>query len=472
MTLRHPSVLFQNVEIDGRGVADCRVQGGLVQEIGNALDPGGVDHLVEGRGGALIPGLADHHLHLAATAAHERSLDLTNRTSLTEAFVGLDPDVQGWSRAVGYDEETHGPLDRQRLDELVGEAPVRVQHRSGALWVLNTAALDRLGVSGADHPGIERDARGAPTGRLWRADHWLSDALAALPGERPPVSLGSLGARLASYGVTHVTDATPGSGHVALVVDAVASGAVPQHVLLLADKIPEREHPRVRTGPVKLVVADHELPGLDELARRVADAHDAGRPVAVHCVTAASLALTLAALDVAGSLPGDRLEHAAVADPALATAIAERGLAVVTQPSLVARRGDDYWERSDPAEQGFLWPYRSLVEAGVRVAASSDAPYGDLDPWATLSAAAARRTGSSRVVGAHERVPAEVALRGMLSRLDDPGGDPRRVATGEPADLVLLDRPIRSALADTTHRCVRLTLVEGRIVHDAEASTR
>ena len=44
----------------------------------------------------------------------------------------------------------------------------------------------------------------------------------------------------------------------------------------------------------------------------IADHHNDGRPVAVHCVTAAQLVVTIAALRAAGSHPLDRIEHAAV----------------------------------------------------------------------------------------------------------------------------------------------------------------
>ena len=48
-------------------------------------------------------------------------------------------------RAVSYDEARDGPLDRWRLDALAPGRAVRVQHRSGALWVLSSVALEQVG---------------------------------------------------------------------------------------------------------------------------------------------------------------------------------------------------------------------------------------------------------------------------------------------------------------------------------------
>lgn len=450
-------ILLRDIEVDGTRT-DCRIADGVVVALDAGLTPHPGEVVLGAGGGALLPGLADHHLHLAATAAHAASLDLADR-DLEDALAGAEPDEQGWVRAVGYDDVGHGPLDRNRLDRATGTVPVRLQHRSGALWVLNSAGLDRVGAQDANHSGIERDPAGTPTGRLWRADHWLGAALGTPTG----LSLRALGSRLASYGVTHVSDASPGSGHLDLLAAAVASGDLPQHVQVLARDA--GDDPGLTVGPAKLVVGDHDLPALDDLVTAIIGARRQDRAVAVHCVTRAALALTIAALDAAGGcLDGDRIEHCAVAGPDLIAAIAERGLRVVTQPSLLTRRGHEYAERAETADRGHLWPYASLLRAGVRVGLSSDAPYGDPDPWATLRAA------TGRTLNPAERVPAEVALAGLLAPLTDPGGPVRRVAVGEPADLVLLDRGLDAALRDLDASCVRATLVRGVVVHSADPS--
>ncbi|MEU6372603.1 amidohydrolase family protein [Streptomyces sp. NPDC046909] len=457
--------LLRDVSVRGwPGLVDCRVRGGVVVEVGPRLRAGGEELVVRGEGGALLPGLADHHLHLAAMAALESSVDVSGvaREGLSRLIARAVPGEDGWVRVVGYDEVAHGELDRDALDVWNPVLPVRVQHRSGALWVVNSTGLRRLGGDTPDGMARLRVATGDDIGRglVWRADAWLREAL----GARPP-SLRAVGARLARLGVTHVADATPDAGAGEVVAEAVRRGELPQHVLLMAAESTASDHPRLSVGPVKLVVADHELPEFGALVLRIRRAHAVGRPVAVHCVTRVALALTLAALDEAGGMRGDRVEHCAVADAALAGELAARGITVVTQPTLVARRGDDYWARVAPEDRGDLWPYAGLLRAGVRVAASSDAPYGDPDPWAGLRAAVERRTISGRVLGPDERVAAATVLDGLLSALHDPGGPPRQVAPGLPADLVLLDRPLGEALRAPDAGQVRATLIAGRVVH-------
>ena len=76
----------------------------------------------------------------------------------------------GWVRAVGYHESISGPLDRHRLDALVGDRPARVQHAVGVMWILSSAALDRTGLGDLGHVGVERAEDGSPTGRCYGLD--------------------------------------------------------------------------------------------------------------------------------------------------------------------------------------------------------------------------------------------------------------------------------------------------------------
>lgn len=459
---RTGGLLLKNVELFGHGIGDCRIRDGLVAETADRLESIQDETIVDGGGGALLPGLADHHLHLTAMAARAESLDVSalSPDTLAREIADASAGAGGWIRAVGYDDVLHGDIDRQVLDRWNPVIPLRMQHRSGALWLLNSAGIDRLSLTTAAHDGIERDPAGLPTGRLWRADALLREAL----GAKPP-SLLAVGRQLAAFGITHVADATPDAASAAVVADAAERGELPQRVMHMTRGIQAIHGNRVVVGPIKLVVADHALPQFDDLVEDIRLGHAESRPVAVHCVTQQALALTLAALHQAGSIDGDRIEHCAVADEAAVREIAARGLRVVTQPTLVTRRGDQYWDQSAVEERPHLWRFASLFNAGIRVTASSDAPYGDPDPWTCLRSASHRLTASGRVLGPGERVPATTVLRGLLSPLHDPGGPPRRIGAGTPADLVLLDRPLADALRLPDAGYVRATLVGGEFVY-------
>jgi predicted amidohydrolase YtcJ len=479
-------LLLREVIVEGR-LVDVRASDGTITSVGPRLQARRGETIIDGRRGALIPGLHDHHIHLLALAAAERSVSVgpavtPDATAFAGALAAADRSLArgAWLRAVGYHESIAGPLDRWRLDDIVRDRPVRVQHRTGIEWVLNSRGVELTGLdveapgpSGAadwtgDIPaitdpvvGVERDPDGRPTGRLRGLDRWLRDRL---PRERPP-DLAAVGERLSRLGVTGVTDATPIDRveDLAPLADAVATGLLPQRTVVTGGPtLAAAEMPSPLTrGPVKLVIADHALPSLDELVRWVRTAHEQDRPVAVHCVTRTALALTVAALDAAGALIGDRIEHGSVVPPELRRLVASLGLVVVTQPNFVAERGDRYLAEVDADDQPHLYPCRSLLDAGIGVGGGTDAPFGDPDPWLAIRAAVERRTAAGAPLGLREAVSPERALALFLTPPDDPGGEVRRVRPGAPADLCLLDASLSQVLEEPSSDRVVLTLHAG-----------
>ena len=426
------SLLITGARIEGR-IVSIRV-GETIDDIGTGLRPAADEEVLDVAGAEVLPGLHDHHVHLLAMAASRDSVQcgppaVTDRGGLQAALEAADralpPGV--WIRGVGYHESVAGELDRSALDRLVPGRPVRVQHRSGVLWVVNSAGLRRLG------PGAPRD------GRLWRQDEWLR---ARLPDRE--IDLSSIGEEAAARGITGFTDATPHRDPAGL---EDLTGRLPQRVSWMA--APEADHP----GPAKVLLDDDRLPALDDLVARLAPARRAGRAVAFHCVTHAQAALALAALEDLGSRPGDRIEHGALLSDGQVEQIRRLGVTVVTQPGLVFSRGDRYLEDVDERDRPDLWRLASLLGAGVPVAGGSDAPFGPADPWIAVEAAATRRTAGGRVLGPQEAVDRDSALGLFFGRAVEPAAR-RSVTPGQPGDLCLIGA-----------QGVEGTLVAGRLVY-------
>jgi predicted amidohydrolase YtcJ len=439
-------LLLRDAELDGGRRADVRVRGGIVAEVAPALERLPGEDVLDCGGAAVIPGLCDHHLHLHAMAAARASVPcgppgVRTARELEAALAAAVPDEAGWIRGTGYFESVAGDLGSAALDTLRSDVPVRVQHRGGALWILNSAALAAVGAAGDSHPGIERDAAGRPTGRLWRADDWLRRRT----GHRALPSLDAVGAELLGYGVTAVTDATPDLDDAAVssISEAMLSGDLPPRVHLLGvplgASVPAT--PGLSAGPYKIVLADSGMLTYPELAGRVRAAHGAGRPVAVHCVSLEALVLLLAVFGDVGTREGDRLEHGGIVPEIVIDDLSRLGVRVVTQPGFIADRGDDFLRDLPAGEHPDLYRCGSLLRAGVPVALSSDAPYGPGDPWAVMAAAVTRRTASGQVAGAGEGIAFGEALAAYLGSPEDPGGPPRRVAVGSAAGLVVLRVP-------------------------------
>jgi predicted amidohydrolase YtcJ len=444
-------LLIRNVEIEGECGLDVRIDDGRITAIGHDLAR--VGEILEGRGGALIPGLVDHHIHLLATAAAEASLDLSDCVDVEELALRIRTGCIGlasgeWLRAIRLPVAIAATLGREGLDRAGVGHPVRVLDRTGALWILNSHGLRIVGEDGAE---LERDPSGRATGRLWRGDAWLRARIGSMP---PP--LAELGQKLAAFGITGVTDASAGTD---AAVAELLTAAMPQRVLVMSRKRMEGAK-----GPVKILLDERNLPPFDELVAWIGEARAWRRPVAIHCVTAAELGLVLAAFQDAGALPTDRIEHGGVIPATAIPEIAALGLQVVTQSNFIETQGDRYLTEVDAADRGDLYRCATLMAAGIPVAGSSDAPYGSIDCWAAMKTATTRQTRGGIILGGEEAVSPLAALGLYLGAQDNPGGPVRRVMQGAIADLCLLRCELAEALVAPSAANVAATIVGGRVI--------
>jgi len=471
------SLWLRNAELEPGRLCDVRLRGGRVAEIVEAgrvaREPTGETDDIDAAGGALVWGLNDHHIHLFALAAAWQSVacgppDVATRDALADALAQAagQGGTDDWIRGVGYHECVAGPLDRVELDALLpGSRPLRVQHRTGAMWILNSAALERVTAGLAQSPeGLERDASGRPTGRVYAEDAWLRTRL----GDSAFPDLAPVGRFLASCGVVGVTDATPDkdAATLAALADAGQHGALPQALVAMGGLAARPEAGgAVMCGEHKIMLRERALPEFGALVERITAAHDQDRGVAFHCVARSELVLAAAALRAAGVHRRDRIEHASIAPDDLLGLLVELGVAVVTQPGFVYERGDVYLRDVDPADLPWLYRGRGFLEAGVPLGGGSDAPYGDADPWLGIRAAVDRRTRAGETVGAAEGLSPERALGLFTSALESPGVSPGPISVGDPADLCLLDCPWSTQREALSREHVRATFARGRILH-------
>lgn len=451
---------------------DVRCREGRITDIRPQLRPDPGEVVIDARGGALLPGLHDHHLHLLALAAAGESVNCGPpmvKDAATLAMVLGAAKGSVWVRGVGYHESVAGMLDCQQLDELIADRPVRIQHRSGKMWFLNSMAVKWLKLD--QHrslDGVECDASGLPTGRLFRLDSWLSEQLAEGSGDRMLPDIISASTMLAGFGVTGITDATPqnSSATQELFVRLIEDRQLLQRVRMLGDStLAKFNHPLTERGAVKIMLDDYALPEFEQLKQRVVLAHQQQRCVAIHCVTRIELLFALSVLNAAGTRPGDRIEHASVAPDDTLSLIRAAGVTVVTQPNFIAERGDQYIDDIDASEHHHLYRGKSFLESGIPLAGGTDAPFGDPDPWHAMRAAVSRATSSGQSLGEGEHLSPEQALKLFTSASESPGRVVRTVSVDSVADLCILDRPWHKARLRLRQEDVVSTIRAGEIIY-------
>ncbi|MDO3646901.1 amidohydrolase family protein [Nocardia mangyaensis] len=458
-------MLIRRARVFGTGHTDVRWHRGSITECGTGLRPFPGEDDIDADGGWLLPGLHDHHVHLRSLAASADSLQLGPlaihtvdelAARLRQADATLPKGA--WIRGVGYHESAAGELDRWTLDRLIPGRPVRIQHRSGALWTLNSRACAAVELERCTQPGVERDLGGRANGRLWRMDAWLGAQIAA-----KPVDLTTVSARAATLGITGVTDATPALAQHDIDDFArdVTSGRIQQRVHCMAPPaVTAPEIQRFSLGPTKILLDDTALPTLDQFIARIREIHAGDRSVAVHCVTRVQLILTMTALDGAGVRLGDRIEHGAIVPVEAMAWLRANRVPVVTQPHFLVERSDHYRRAVPDQDRPDLWRLGSLLRARVGVAGGTDAPFGSADPWRLVHAAVDRESGRP----AAERLSLRSAVSLFFGRPERPAS-PRTIAPGEVADLTLLAVPPEEVTAMLPNPPIAATVVDGRVVY-------
>ena len=470
--------------------------------------------VIDCNGLTLMPGLVDSHCHLLALGSTLRGLDCGPQAASSipalQQLVRRRADLTlpgGWIRGFGYDDnalaERRHP-NRWDLDTVAGGHPVRLDHRSRHASVLNSRALELLGItSETPDPAegvIDRDpASGTPTGLLLEMGDFLRRRLDAAHDPGPlQEGVRLLNQKLLAYGITSAHDAGPGNDlqRWETFRELRSSGQLSCRVTMMAGLKHIEEFREaglsfgdgdsgLRLGHAKIMVtrttgALH--PGVAELQGMVRQAHAAGFPVAIHAVEQEAVAAAAAVLTSEGESRGgltvrDRIEHCSECPQELVAQVVQSGAMIVTQPGFVYWQGDSYLASAEPGLLDHLYDAEGLRQAGAGVAFGSDAPVIDPNPWPAIYSAVTRRTRSGAFVGGSagqgspaQGLPVRDALR-MYTGDQASAIPPERrmgITPGSAADLALLDAdPTEIGAEELKDIWVTMTIIGGQVAWEA-----
>jgi len=464
-------------------------------------------------GRTLCPGFIDAHNHLSIAALHPRLRDVSGAPSIDHLLEEVrlqalaEPDAS-WIRVCGWDEGPAGVQPtRDDLDRLGLERPVLVAHYSLHQGVACSRGLDALRI-GRTTPApaggeIVRDRDGTATGLL-RERAWGGAHAASLAAYAEPDRWGELivarARRLLRQGITAVHDAACPPAAEAVYGRLAASGALPISVVVMPhaaallhndlgarlDGPPTGEGDEwLRVGAVKLfadggtsIALDVTMQGqalrfgttMDDMAEHLLGASERGFRVAVHAMGNVGVQRAIEAFATAASVAPDdehrfRIEHAGVASPTQARALAALGAIAVVQPGFVDHVGRQSGGVSFD-EHAWL-PFRDLAEAGVTLAASSDDPCAPFPPLWCSARGADRTTRDGQRFEADQAVDFAAWLHAYTAGSAIAGGQEGErgaLVPGLRADLVILE----GALEPTPPPRVVQTWVAGSPVSPAE----
>ena len=479
---------------------------------------------IDAGGRLVLPGFIDTHVHFVSAGFGLSSVQLRDaRTreefvSRIQAFAATVPPGT-WITNGDWDHTLWGGEQPARdwIDAVTPEHPVWINRLDGHMSLANSAALKAAGVTRAtqDVEGgeIVRDARGEPTGLLKDNAMGLVDRVVPDPtDEMRDRALSAAMQHVAEQGVTTVHNmgswsdlATFARAHQANRLSTRIYGVVPlADWERLRDVVARKEHGGedgrgdewLRVGGLKGFVdgslgshtaAFHEpfddapndrgllVNSEEDLYRWISGADKAGLHVMVHAIGDRANGLLLDIYERVGGENGARdrrfrIEHAQHLAAADIPRFAKLGVIPSMQPYHAI--DDGRWAGQYIGDRvRTTYAFRSLLDAGARLAFGSDWAVAPPTPLEGIYAAVTRRTLDDRNPGGwvpEEKITLEEALRAYTADAAYASFDEGRkgtLAPGRLADVVMLDRNLFEIQPDEIrHARVVLTVVGGRLV--------
>ena len=509
------------------------IVGGRISELGSTSDIllNGKAEVVDLKERSVFPAFSDSHMHFFAWAESQEILNLTDCRSLTDLRESFKtffrnrpiPEAE-WVQGRGWNDTrmTEGRMPTKRdLDDLSPRNPIILTRICGHVAVLNSVAIDLLGITPDTHVAggvFELGDDGEPNGIVSEeAVAYVHRQIPNLNDNDMTALLEKYGPQVASFGLTQLN-----SDDLALFdfdfrrainfyTDAGKAGKLPfrvrQQLLmpkleLLLDFLSEGWRtgdgtPFYQIGPLKLLCdgslggrtalmrSDYaDLPGKrgvpiyeqKELNELIYTAHSSGMQIATHAIGDGAFEMCLDAFEYAQTLTPliarHLIVHAQIADDRQLDRMKNLRLGAAMQPCFVPSDREMAITRL-----GYEWATRSyrwktMLRKGIVLSAGSDAPIENLRPLHGIHAAVTRQNLEGQPAGSwapEERLSvAEALALYTWGNAWHSGAENRRgeISPGKDADLVVLNQdPFLIPASDLWKIEVAMTLCAGRITH-------
>jgi len=463
----------------------------------------------------IVPGLVDCHVHMTEFGTFLQTLDLRNVKSIEEMQNKLREHVRAhpnakWIFEGRWDQEKFAENrypTRWDLDAAVPNKPVFLARVCGHVGVANSKALQLASITKettVEGGQVELDKKtNEPNGILYENAMELVKQAIPKPNLKTLERTCLLACRKAvEEGLTTVHWLVNSMDEICTLQKMATEKKLPLRVYLgvNVELLEEIINPRtlidprsdmLKIGFVK-ILADGSLgartaalkqPYDDnrstlgmmlytqkKLNQLVLKAHQAGLQLGIHAIGDRAVDNVITAFEKALKKSPrknhrHRIEHCSLLDPNLIRRMKHLKLIASVQPHFVI---SDFWtvDRIGKSRARWTYPFKTLTDAGVVVASSSDCPIEQINPLLGIWAGVTRKTG------VEERLTVEEMLRTYTVNAAYASFDEEKKGTievGKLADLTVLSEDITEIIPDKIRDVtVQMVIVDGKIVYDTE----
>jgi predicted amidohydrolase YtcJ len=488
--------------------------------------------IIDLKGRLVLPGMMDSHFHFYDWAMGRKQLELAGGTSLEQLLEKVSGSAReipegNWILGQGWNESDwseHTMPERVRLDAVAPNHPVALWRCDLHLVAVNSMALNLAGI-GKDTRNpqdgvIEKDASGEPTGILRELAPNLIKAVIPDPGSKEILAAMQDGiSHLHSLGLTGIHDVRLMGGlegasalkawqllnesnELTLRCWVSLPGERLEEAVALGIRTGMGDD-RLRIGHLKYFAdggmgartawmiepyldAEYGMPlsSVEELTRAVQTAEKAGLAVLIHAIGDRTnreiitlfeeLAATRKDNDANSYAPPllpHRIEHTQMIRSEDITRLADLGMTACVQPHNMIL-DINMIDKCVGSRGRHTYAYKEMIDAGVPILFSSDAPVCDPSPLVGIHAAVTRQRQDGTPAGGwypDQRISVEQAVQGYTTVPAAFYGRSRELGSltpGKMADIIILNQNIFEIdpmeIAETQ---VDLTLFDGRVVY-------
>jgi predicted amidohydrolase YtcJ len=507
-------LVVENCKIDRTSLGSVYVEGGVIKRVSDSTTqdvPSGTSR-IDGHGGALYPGFTDTHCHPFELGLLKKSVDLRGTSNITGVRLRLAAAVRKtgpgeWILGRGWDHEAMSEKrlpSREDIDDISKSNPVILTRVCGHISLLNTMAIQNLGIQDKTGLGFDRSTKGGLTGIVREAAQ--EEVFRAMPGPTPESCLEALMSveyDAAKSGLTELhcilsedafrqelealvqLSSRPSSLRYRVyipvaAVDFVKSSGIndklaAQRLQIAGVKVYADGSLGASTAALREPYEDdksntgilrYSADGLDDAVER---AVDGGYQLIIHAIGDRAIEQAIEALSKVtngGNPRRHRIEHASLLPRDLRSKMRRHDIHATVQPCFVT---SDTWavQRLGEERVRYLYPFKSMIQEGIVVSGGSDAPVETISPIIGMWSSMTRGGREDEALNLDQAI----ALYTTNAAVNGFEENEAKIVEGGRGDLTLLDSDIDEMHPAMFRKVgVAATILGGELAYSFEGS--